>query len=178
MLRVSLPFLVDSFPIHSATSDAIAYLCCTRRPLCNAAFQVVHEDILSFLPFSLSRLHKDFKQWNKCHNFLFDIIPHVRFNTNLVKIFIHSRSGPYKTVVFLRLYHVQGSRILVRLIAFDVLQRVPRSLCHTFAMRISLFLCLCRSRIVFRFFSFESIKRFTAIFTILSILCFVYNRWL
>lgn len=50
MSRVSLPFLVDSFPIHSATSDAIVCLCCTRRPLCNAAFQVVHEDILSFLP--------------------------------------------------------------------------------------------------------------------------------
>ncbi len=85
---------------------------------------------------------------------------------------------PIRTVLLLRLYHVHGCRILVRLIAFDVLQRVPRSLCHTFAMRISLFLCLCRSRIVFRFFSFESIKRFTAIFTILSILGFVYNRWL
>ena len=62
MSRVSLSFLVDSFPILSATSDAIVCLCCTRRPLCNAAFQVVHEDRSCFLPLSLSRLHKDFKQ--------------------------------------------------------------------------------------------------------------------
>ena len=35
---------------------------------------------------------------------------------------------PIRTVLLLRLYHVHGCRILVRLIAFDVLQRVPRSL--------------------------------------------------
>ena len=50
-------------------------------------------------PLSLSMLHKDFKQWNKCHSSLFTIIPRIRFYPNIVDFFTHGRSETDKTVV-------------------------------------------------------------------------------
>lgn len=50
-------------------------------------------------PLSLSMLHKDFKQWNKCHSSLFTIILRIRSYPSLVDFFTHGRSETDKTVV-------------------------------------------------------------------------------
>ena len=58
-----------------------------------------HSPYNSPCPLSLSMLHKDFKQWNKCHSSLFTIILRIRFYPNFVDFFTHGRGEPDKTVV-------------------------------------------------------------------------------